>query len=378
MLYCSAFCYLLCRNQVTCHHARCRRTLTVKPLSIVIASPLWLKSLLLGSCVSLLWLPMALAQSTALTRAEVYRLQNIVDLLPNDQQARPAQLDDVMVPRDAMTTGRQSRAELLFNEGSLARIGSQSVFRFIEGIRQYQLPDGSVRAQTILQLRSGVAMVANISNEEVAGAGGGDDGIVALFSIQTTDSLIDLSGSVIVVVNDTGSTIFSLTDGTFVSDLSGGTTLQLVGGEKVTIKDGIFGPVESFDLRRLYETSQLTAGLGPNGLEELAVEPAEVQATLRAVRVKTMDAIASQNATLQGLCTLDARGSDSTLSSNCVTSGVDDPLTEFEENREDVTPQPDNREPVGNNNPNNGNQTSPDNAGTANSSPIRGQTFPQQ
>ncbi|MEL7141710.1 MAG: hypothetical protein AAGL08_05755 [Cyanobacteria bacterium J06573_11] len=350
----------------------------MKPLLIAIASPKWLKSLLLGSCVSLLWLPVALAQSTALTRAEVYRLQNIVDLLPNDQQARPAQLDDVMVPRDAMTTGRQSRAELLFNEGSLARIGSQSVFRFIEGMRQYQLPDGSVRAQTILQLRSGIAMVANISNEEVAGAGGGGDDIVALFSIQTTDSLIDLSGSVIVVVNDAGSTIFSLTDGTFVSDLNGGTTLQLVGGERVTIKDGVFGPVESFDLQRLYETSQLTAGLGPNGLEELAIEPVEAQATLRAVRVKTMSAIASQNATLQGLCTLDARGSDSTLSSNCVTSGVDDPLTEFEENREDITPQPDNREPIGNNNPNNGNQISPDNAGAANNSPTRGQTVPQQ
>lgn len=339
----------------------------------------WVKSLAVGCCVSLLWIPMALAQSTALTRAEVYRLQNIVDLLPNDQQARPAQLEDVMVPRDAMSTGASSRAELLFNEGSLARIGSQSVFRFIEGLRQYQLPDGSVRAETILQLRSGVAMVANISNEEAAGAGGGGDDIVALFSIQTTDSLIDLSGSVIVVVNDTGSTIFSLTDGTFVSDLSGGDTLQLVGGEKVTIKDGVFGPVESFDLQRLYETSQLTAGLGPNGLEELAIEPVDVQVTLRAVRVKTMSAIASQNATIQGLCTLDARGSDSTLSSNCVTSGVDDPLTEFEENREDITPRPNNREPVGNNNPTgpNGNQASPDNAGTNNSS-IRGQTAPQQ
>ena len=77
--------------------------------------------------------------------------------------------------------------------------------------------------------------------------------------------------------------------------------------------------------------------MGPDEEAQLLQEPAAVQDTLRQARQDTLSAIAAQDATLQGLCTLDARGGDSTLSSNCVTTGADDPLSEFEDQREDAT-----------------------------------------
>ena len=68
----------------------------------------WLKSVVLAGCLSLLCVPMAIAQTNTLTRAQIYRLQNIVNLLLQNQSLRPARLQDILVPRDAMETGSQS------------------------------------------------------------------------------------------------------------------------------------------------------------------------------------------------------------------------------------------------------------------------------
>lgn len=306
--------------------------------------PRWLKSLAISGCLSLLCAPSVLAQSAALTSAEVYRLQNIVELLLQNQSPRPAKVEDILAPRDAMQTGDRSRAELLFNEGSVARIGSNSIFRFVPGTRRYQLPGGGSRAETILQLRQGVAMVVSPPGGEALDGfgGGGDEGetvILAMIS-QTPDAqLLMSSHSVALVIVKPGGTQFvSLTDGLVVSDLLGNNKIPLQGGQTVTVKDGVFAPVENFDLRQLYRTSQLTSGLGPDQDAALAQEPEGVRAALRQARRNTLKAIADQDAALQGLCTLNARGGASTLSSNCVTTGADDPLLDFEDRREDTVP----------------------------------------
>ncbi|MEO0770578.1 MAG: hypothetical protein AAFY72_14325 [Cyanobacteria bacterium J06649_4] len=312
----------------------------VTHLLVPLRIPRWLKCLAIGSSLSLsslsiLCAPVALAQSAELTRAEVYRLQNIVDLLLQNQSPRPARLEDVLAPRDAMETGSRSRAELLFNEGSIARIGANSVFRFVPGTRRYQLPNGGSRAETVFQLQRGVATVVSpVGGEAVDG-----DTIVSAMA-QTPDVQVLMSSHTVVllIVKPDGTTLVSLTDGAVVSDLAGNNTLQLQGGETVTVKDGMFGPVETFDLRQLYRTSRLTYGLGPEDDIQILEEPEIVQDTLRQARRNTLSAIAAQDATLQGLCTLDARGGDSTLSSNCVTTGADDPLSEFEDQREDSIP----------------------------------------
>ncbi|MFK8183953.1 MAG: hypothetical protein AB8B99_11310 [Phormidesmis sp.] len=301
-----------------------------------------LQGFVVGGCLSVLCASAALAQSADLTRAEVYRLQNIVDLLLRNQSARPARIQDILAPRDAMQTGSRSRAELLFNEGSVARIGSNSVFRFVPGTRRYQLPNGGSRAETILQLQQGVAVVASpTGGEALDGFGGGDgDTVILAMMSQTPDAEITMlpHSAVIIIVKPEGTQLVSLTSGLSVSDLAGNNTITLQGGQTVTVQDGVFGPVETIDLRQLYRTSQLTSGLGPDQEEQLLQEPEGVQTTLRQVRQNTLSAIAAQDSSLQGLCTLNARGGDSTLSSNCVTTSADDPLSEFEDRREDIVP----------------------------------------
>ncbi|MEL7070683.1 MAG: hypothetical protein AAGN15_18765 [Cyanobacteria bacterium J06581_3] len=337
--------------------------------------PRWLKGFVISSCLSLLCAPMAIAQSGELTRAEVYRLQNIVELLLRNQSPRQARVQDTLAPRDAMQTGSRSLAELIFNEGSLARIGSNSVFRFVPGTRRYQLPGGGTRAETVLQLQQGVAMVTSPAGGESAPSfGGGTDGndvILLSLTSSTPDALLQMTpnGVALIVVKLEGTTFISLTDGLVATDLLGNNKVSLQGGQLVTVKDGVFGPVESFDLRQLYRTSALTSGLGPDEEALLLQEPEEVQETLREARVNTLSAIATQDATLQGLCTLDARGGDSTLSSNCVTTGADDPFSEFEDRREDVVSPPVETDPGSNG----GQSTFPDQGPTNNNSTPNGQ-----
>ncbi len=86
-----------------------------------------------GSVLGLSLMMPVLAQQQLLTRAEVYKLVNQVQLLLNNQSPRPAKLSDVLIPEDALRTTARSKAELLFNEGSLARIGANAMFRFIPG-----------------------------------------------------------------------------------------------------------------------------------------------------------------------------------------------------------------------------------------------------
>jgi len=85
--------------------------------------------------LAFLMAPTAQAQAT-LTQAQVYTLQNQVTLNRQNQGTwQPATVGDEMVPQDALRTGGQSRAELLFNEGTLVRTGENTTFRFPPGRR---------------------------------------------------------------------------------------------------------------------------------------------------------------------------------------------------------------------------------------------------
>ncbi|NJM95971.1 MAG: hypothetical protein HC800_01020 [Phormidesmis sp. RL_2_1] len=314
--------------------------------------PPWIESLLLGSCLSLLWMPWALAQSPTLTRAEIYSFRNTVELLLRGQSPRQARLQDVLVPRDALRTGRNSRAGLLFNEGSLALVGANGRFNFVPGIRTYQLPDGSSRSSTILQLSSGVALVTS----PPGGSGGGIDttietpgGQVQLLAAMlppdgpiSVEEQLEFTSAAIVIFDPSLNQmqVLALTNDVRVLDPTGENFVLLQGGQTVSITDGLIGPVQDFDLRQFYQTSSLAAGLGPGQEALIFQEPEAVQETLRAVRTETLAAIAQQDNRLQGLCTLNARGRDSTLSENCISTGADDPITSFEEQRGDTTNDP--------------------------------------
>ncbi|MDJ0705689.1 MAG: hypothetical protein QNJ46_20680 [Leptolyngbyaceae cyanobacterium MO_188.B28] len=366
---------------------------------------LWMQSLIAaGGCLSLIWSAAAVAQQTLLTRAEVYRLLNQVQFIPRGQSSRPAQLSDILAPRDALRTGNRSRVELLFNEGSLARIGSSAVFRFVPGLRRYQLPDGSIQSEAIFQLRSGVALILNPSDSLGSRIETPESriellntlvsqqlhppstpltllpppiqtpvaqGLIPLTlernatlpkhltfqqaSIKVEPTLVQqpsqsapLSApdriSAVVVTHDLAAKttqVFNLTDFEIrVSNADGSQSKILRAGQTVSVKEGEVGPIQTFDLDSFYQSSEIAAGLGPGQEDQVLQESPEVQAILNAIRVKTVTAVEIQRGWIEGLCTLNGQGNASTLSTNCITTQADDPLSNFQDEREDVTPQP--------------------------------------
>ncbi len=91
----------------------------------------------------------ALGTATAadLEQASVTRVFNDVELLPPDAGARPAAVGDAVSGRTAVQTGNQSRAELTFNDQTLARLGGNSVFSFERGTRDLNLEKGVILLQ---------------------------------------------------------------------------------------------------------------------------------------------------------------------------------------------------------------------------------------
>ncbi len=298
--------------------------------------------ILTGLIASLSWgigIAPGWAASELLTRAQVYKVVNRVQLLPNQQAARPAKLSDVMVPLDALQTAAQSRAELLFNEGSLARIGSSAIFRFIPGTRSFQLRNGTA---LIMSLPGQVATkVETPGGQVLAQALPPKDPTAAPTAPPTPVTM-----ALVVHYNASTNTgqYFALTQGAFtITDLKG-TQVTLLAGQTVQILNGVMGPVQIFDLRTFYGSSQLASGLGPGQEALILQESPPVQQTLTVIREATLAALAAQTQQLEGLCTLNGRGSNSTLSTNCITTDSDDLLRDWQNHREIKTPRPPNPE----------------------------------
>jgi hypothetical protein len=74
-------------------------------------------------------------------RAEVTKAVNLVSLLPQATRAVPG---DVIKGDSALKTGGDSRAELQFPDLTIARVGSNALFRFIAGARDITLDGGTM------------------------------------------------------------------------------------------------------------------------------------------------------------------------------------------------------------------------------------------
>jgi len=291
------------------------------------------RSVIIGSLLGFAWMLPATAQQAMLTRGEVYKLINNVQLLLNNRSPRSARVSDVMVPQDALCTASRSKAELLFNEGSLARIGSNAIFRFIPGMRGFQLRNGTAlimspptTASTRIETLEGQA-VAEIPASSPPGSPASN--VLSLAMVIQVDGVTQKTD----FYNLTGTPI-KITD-------AKGNFLFINGGQTVSVLKGTLGEVKTFDLRTFYKTSGLAVGLGP-GQEPIVLQEAPpVQQTLKAVRTATLATLDLQTKAIEGLCTLNARGGASTLATNCITTNSDDPLRGYLDRRDVVTPVPD-------------------------------------
>ncbi len=227
--------------------------------------------------------------NTVIKQAEIYKIRNQVDLNfginPDWHEAKPG---DVIVPRDSVRTGANSRADILFDEGSLVRTGASTTFRFPPGKRSFELTSGA--ALIMIRPDQGSSTI-NTPEAKVTSQG------TALFVQHNPKSKSSLIG---VLTNSPAGLVE-------VKSADGSITIQLQAGQFVSIVQGVVGLVEHFVLPMFYETVELAAGLGmnPEELEALlAKESPEVRATILAVQAEAVDPLKNQLAWLQGFCKL--------------------------------------------------------------------------
>ena len=213
-------------------------------------------------------MPRSASAQSALTWARVELTRNQVQLFTNGRSRR-ARVSDVLGLNDALSTARSARAELRFNDGSLARIGESAVFRFTPNTRNFRLSNG-----TVLQLLP-------------PGQG--------RTTIQTPNATTGIHGSALFVryVPETETTIIgALTnnpEGPMMAFNEDGSLQQpLYAGEMAVLRKGELEHL-SFDLPYFIETSDLLADMD---LDD--PEAATGDAGIDAVRQEIQDALDQQ------------------------------------------------------------------------------------
>lgn len=269
--------------------------------------------------------PVLAVQDEQLTRAEVYKLIKIVELLLQNQTRRPAKAKDIIVPRDAVRTGVSSEAQLFFNDKSLIRVDQSSTFRFEPGVRRFQLPNRIALQEMIFKLENGTTLIlsppgsvgteietpeskisilavlpaANTNNLSQNNGGAVQPTATKLALSQPANQASAVMVSHNLAQNSTQ--VFALTNGDIkISDLKDKKTVALKGGQTVSVKNGVVGNVQEFDLKGFYKIITLTNGIGPGQENLVAQEAVPVQETLKAVRIETLAALRNQTKRIEG------------------------------------------------------------------------------
>ena len=218
------------------------------PLSnlVVVVSGLMLASLPICPAIA----------STVVKEAEIYQIRNQVDINYRDRQNwSPAEVGDKIIPRDSVRTGANSRADILFNEGTLVRTGAGTVFRFPPGKRRFELTSGA--ALIMIRPEQGQSTIQTPQAKIVSQG-------TALFVQHNPQNNASLVG----VLTESPAGLVK------VKSANGEVTLQLQAGQFVSIVQGVVGLVEHFVLPMFYETAELSAGLGqtPKEMEDIIAD----------------------------------------------------------------------------------------------------------
>jgi len=216
------------------------------------------RSLALAVVVSLVvgTLPMFAA---GLEQAEVTRAFNVVDILNQTGDARPAEVGDEVSGSTAVRTGGRSRAELTFNDQSIARLGGNTIFSFNKGTRDMNLDNGVI----LLQVPKG--------------AGGAE--------IRTSAVTAAVTGTTVFVEFIAGNIMkFIVIEGLLKLTMTGelGESVLLKAGQMITVPataDRFPDPV-FVDLKKLVETSGLMSNqFAPLGNQQEILGAIQAQRT---------------------------------------------------------------------------------------------------
>ncbi len=244
-----------------------------------------------GLLLACFWGNPVLAE-TIIKRGKIYRVRNQVDVnrynRPNWNQAK---LGQAIVPQDSVRTGANSRADILFNEGTLVRTGAGTTFRFPPGKRSFELTSGA--ALIMIRPEQGQSTITTPEAKVVSQG-------TALFVQHNTQTQASLVG----VLTESAAGLVE------VSNANGDVTIQLQAGEFVSVVRGVVGLVEHFVLPMFYETVELAVGLGTGQEQFIVKEPEEVQATIRAVQAEAINPLKNQLAWIEGFCNVNIKPED--------------------------------------------------------------------
>jgi acrosin len=274
-----------------------------RKIALSLAVTLWSFSPLL--------LPTQVSAQTPLNRAVIESLRNQVRLIPQNQSARPARPSDAMNPGDALATAKAAMAQLRFNDGSLARLGEQAVFKFVPGNRTFTLSNGT--ALVLIPPGQGSSSVRTPN----AAAGIRGSALFVRYIPETETTIVGaLTNSGIEVFNRTASQSQELKAGNMA----------------VIVKDRI-ERIYEFDLNTFYQTSELARGLNltkteptPSPDEAIALVQAETAEALKAQSQVTGKEIIENPSFVQ------LPGSTSDASPDGNTSAIDGTPTSGEQN----------------------------------------------
>jgi len=98
-------------------------------------------SILTGIALACGWLA-AVAQAKPLGQATVTETNNDVRYQAANSAERPAKLKDVVQGADVLRTGQKSQAEIEFEDSTITRLGSNSLFTFDPEKREFELREG--------------------------------------------------------------------------------------------------------------------------------------------------------------------------------------------------------------------------------------------
>ncbi|MFL6513618.1 MAG: FecR domain-containing protein [Chthoniobacterales bacterium] len=210
-----------------------------------VVSKFYLRILVAVCCVNF-------AAGEQLKQARVTQVVQDVKLLPKEQAARPAVLNDEISQSTGIRTGANSRSELTFNDLTITRLGANTVFSFNRDTRELTLSSGAA----LIQIPPGAPEMRLRTAAVSASITGG----TAIFEASTAKFMV-LEGKGWMWL--TGDPEHKLT-------IYAGNMVWFAGGHILSPK--------SFDVKLVMKTSKLISGFAPLPNLKLILEVINEQA----------------------------------------------------------------------------------------------------
>lgn len=185
--------------------------------------------------------------------ARVTQVIKDVRVLATKTGARPASVNEIVRQGQAVRTGTDSRAELTFTDQTLTRLGSNTVFSFGEGAKEFELSGGAV---LICVPKS--AGTVKINTAAVTAA---VTGFTALFEAHATalNKILILEGEACVKKKRK-------------KNIPGDPCITLHAGDMLTFfPGGDLGPIRQFNIKKTLNTAGLINGFD-NKLPDWALD----------------------------------------------------------------------------------------------------------